>query len=96
MSSDEVCQVCKEPHEEPRPSHLTYTLNLPEPEIEIESTVPREIHAQGFRQDQILDQYEQDLLTFHDPCLYCRRNHVFTFGGCIETEDTASRSANIC
>ncbi|RAL58160.1 hypothetical protein DID88_002364 [Monilinia fructigena] len=70
MSSDEVCQVCREPHEEPRPPHLIYTLNPST--TEIESTGPREIHAQDFRQDQILDRYEQDLLTFHGSCLYCR------------------------
>ncbi|RAL65544.1 hypothetical protein DID88_001109 [Monilinia fructigena] len=76
MSSDEVCQVCREPHEEPRPPHLIYTLNPST--TEIESTGPREIHAQDFRQDQILDRYEQDLLTFHGSCLYCRiRNRRF-------------------
>ncbi|KAF7880786.1 uncharacterized protein EAF01_000538 [Botrytis porri] len=73
MSSDEVCQVCREPHEEPRPPHLIYTLNPST--IEIESTGPREIHTQDFRQDQILDRYEQDLLTFQDSCLYCRIHH---------------------
>jgi orsellinic acid/F9775 biosynthesis protein OrsD/helicase-like protein/RAD3-like DEAD/DEAH box helicase len=82
MSEDEPCGVCKSAHSEPRPYGLVYTLDRV---IARETDSSAEVFRQDYVQDQVLEQYERDLLVLRGTCLYCRallRPFEHTAGSC--------------
>jgi hypothetical protein len=69
MAEDEACQVCVQPHVEPRPVNLKFSLPL---QVRMTFTGPDEVFRQDYVQDQVLDRYESDLQTMLGTCLSCR------------------------
>ena len=68
-NEDEACKVCGEGHTEARSTELEYRLADPDAMV---FTGPEEVLRQDYEQDQVLDQYEQDLEIMVGTCLYCR------------------------
>jgi hypothetical protein len=86
MEDDELCSVCPTYHAQRRPSTLEFRLPLPPPdktaagdgsagravEDEFSFTEPAEVLRQAQVRDEKLNQYERDLETMKDRCLYCQ------------------------
>jgi hypothetical protein len=72
MAGEAACQVCGEPHAEPRPPGLRLTGAAEEAAAATAATGPAEVLRQDQAQDQALDAYERDLELMLGSCLHCR------------------------
>ena len=70
MAGEEVCSVCREPHQESRPLDLKFGAAIAHPDVAF--TGPDEVLRQDYVRDQALERYEQDLEVMLGTCLYCR------------------------
>ena len=69
MAEDEACQVCVQPHVEPCPVNLKFSLPF---QVGMTFTRPNKVLRQNYMQNQVLNRYESDLQTMLGTCLSCR------------------------
>ena len=69
MPGEEVCEVCREPHQEARPPNVKFGLAR---QGRMSFTGPDKVLRQDHVRDQVLDGYEKDLEIMLGSCLYCR------------------------
>ena len=74
MDGEETCQVCQEPHQEPRPLGPAWTSAPGQggSEGELAYTGPQEVLEQDYAQAQALEAYERAFELMAGSCLYCR------------------------